>query len=66
MAKDESMPYQLPIFRGFTVDPRLKEFRKANWAKGGFEFIPFNCPKGVELLDEMRDYFSFLYEGSLK
>lgn len=54
------VPFELPIFRGFTVDPRLKEFRKADRSKG-IEFVPFNSPKGLELLDEMREYFSFLY-----
>ena len=53
--------YELPTFRGFTVDPRLKEFRKVDRVKGGLEFVPFNSPKGVLLLGEMAGYFSFLY-----
>lgn len=55
------VPFELPTFRGFTVDPRLKEFRKVDRLKGGLEFVPFNSPKGLELLDEMREYFTFLY-----
>ncbi len=55
------VPFELPTFRGFTVDPRLKEFRKVDRIKGGLEFIPFDSPKGVELLGEMVEYFSFLY-----
>jgi len=38
----------LPTFRGYTVDVRLKEFRKAvigEWP----EFIPFDSPKGERL-----------------
>lgn len=55
------VPFELPTFRGFTVDPRLKEFRKVERQKGGIKFIPFNSPMGLELLDEMREYFTFLY-----
>lgn len=40
----------LPTFNGFTVDIRLKEFRKAD-PEWGFEFIPFDSPKGERLLD---------------
>lgn len=40
----------LPTFKGYTVDIRLKEFRKPDpdW---GFEFVPFDSPKGDELLE---------------
>ena len=39
---------ELPIFRGYTVDLRLKEFRKIN--KSGIKFIPFNSHEGDLLL----------------
>ena len=41
---------KLPIYKGYTVDVRLKEFRKAD-IKKGIEFIPFNSSKGDKLLD---------------
>lgn len=44
---------ELPKFRGYTVDERLREFRKINFGEEP-EFIPFDSPKGQELLSEMR------------
>jgi hypothetical protein len=46
-------PRELPTFRGYTVDERLKEFRKAEHGKT-LEFIPFDSPKGQEILKEME------------
>ena len=43
----------LPIFRGFTVDMRLQEFRKISLNKLP-EFIPFTSDKGARLLYEFR------------
>ena len=40
---------QLPTFKGFTVDLRLKEFRKAEYGKA-LEFIPFDSEKGQKLI----------------
>ena len=64
---EKEMPFQLPTFNGYTIDKRLRQFRKvshcAHKAHGefpGIEFIDFNSEKGQELLDEMRGYFSFL------
>ena len=44
---------QLPVFRGYTVDVRLRQFRKvtghqAKWP--GIEFVDFDSPKGRKLL----------------
>jgi len=39
----------LPTIKGYTVDMRLKEFRKAVWGKE-VEFIPFTSTKGQKLL----------------
>ena len=55
-----NVPFVLPMFRGFTVDVRLREFRLADRDKG-LEFIPFDSKKGRELLAEMKDCFYFLY-----
>ena len=45
---------QLPIFRGYTVDFRLKEFRKLKRGKH-FEFIPFESEKGKKLLAQFYE-----------
>ena len=43
---------RLPMYKGYTVDYRLKEFRKAggDW---GIEFVPFSSEAGDALLTEM-------------
>jgi len=47
---------ELPIFKGYTVDRRLKEFRMVVYHNEGpnIEFIPFDSPKGQQLLSEME------------
>ena len=52
--------YILPTFKGFTIDVRLKEFRRIDDDQG-LLFIPFNSKEGQELISEMREYFEFLY-----
>ena len=47
--------YMLPTFKGYTVDMRLREFRRAI-PDVVFEIIPFNSPKGKELLDELKTF----------
>jgi len=47
----------LPTFNGFTVDMRLKEFRKAI-PDVALEFVPFNSPKGEKLLAELKAFAS--------
>jgi hypothetical protein len=39
----------LPTFKGYTVDMRLKEFRKAVWGEE-VEFLSFKSEKGKRLL----------------
>jgi hypothetical protein len=41
--------YKLDVFKGYTVDFRLKEFRKMEYPKK-IEFIAFQTPKGKRLL----------------
>jgi hypothetical protein len=48
-------PYILPTFKGYTVDMRLREFRRAI-PEVVFEVIPFNSPNGRELLDELKTF----------
>lgn len=48
------MPRKLPVFEGYTVDARLREFRKVERERGRIEFIPFRSPKGEKILERMR------------
>lgn len=41
--------YVLPTYKGYTVDERLREFRKAIYGKC-LEFISFDSSKGKKLL----------------
>ena len=49
-----SCPKALPIFRGYTVDWRLREFRKVEFGKK-MEFIPFDSEQGIALLQALDD-----------
>ena len=42
---------QLPVFKGYTVDIRLKEFRRID-PQWGIAFIPFDSEEGRVVLDE--------------
>lgn len=46
-------PYKLPDFQGYTVDFRLREFRKVEHGKS-IEFIPFDSKKGMKLMQKME------------
>jgi len=43
----------LPTFKGYTVDMRLKEFRRAI-PEVTLEFIQFSSPDGQKLLSELK------------
>jgi len=43
-------PKQLPIFEGYTLDFRLRQFRKFDREKLRMEFINFDSKKGQILL----------------
>ena len=46
---------ELPKFKGYTVDKRLKQFRKVDQDKPSIDFIDFDSEEGQELLDEMEE-----------
>ncbi len=46
-------PRKLPEFNGYTVDERLREFRKVVHGKS-IEFIDFESKKGKKLLKQME------------
>lgn len=49
------MVTKLPEFKGYTVDEKLKQFRKVDMKKPSIEFIEFNSEEGQKLLDEYED-----------
>ncbi len=49
------MVKKLPEFKGYTVDERLKQFRKVDKEKQNIEFIDFDSEKGGELLEEYSE-----------
>jgi hypothetical protein len=44
---------RLPVFRGYTVDRRLREFRRIEFGEVP-EFVPFDSEKGRKVMAEMR------------
>ena len=60
---ERQTPFELPTFNGWTIDARLRQFRKVSRGESPeIEFIDFNSEQGQELLAEMQEYFSFLFE----
>ena len=53
--KGDNEPYQLPTFKGYTVDMRLREFRKASFGEK-IEFIPFDSLEGKKLLGRLKQF----------
>jgi hypothetical protein len=45
----------LPTFKGYTVDVKLREFRRAI-PDVTLDFIAFSSPKGKELLEELKSF----------
>jgi hypothetical protein len=45
---------RLPTFKGYTIDVRLKEFRKVEWDRLP-EFIAFESELGRKILAEMEN-----------
>ena len=48
------MGKELPVFKGYSVDRRLEEFRRVRYHDEGpdIEFVPFDSPQGQHLLSE--------------
>ena len=44
----------LPTIDGYTIDERLREFRRFEPPHGEIEFVPFDSPKGRELREKYR------------
>lgn len=58
---ERKTPFGLPTFKGYTIDARLKQFRKVSPDRT-IEFLDFGSEEGQKLLNEIREYFSFLFE----
>jgi hypothetical protein len=53
--KDNKMIRQLPVFKGYTVDVRLKQFRrivKQSKFFAGMEYLEFDSDKGDRILTQ--------------
>ena len=50
--QEVKMVKKLPTFKGYTVDERLKQFRKVDQSKPSIDFVEFDSEQGQELLDE--------------
>jgi hypothetical protein len=48
------MVRQLPTFKGYTVDVRTRQFRKAELGQP-LEFVDFTSEKGMDLILEMEE-----------
>ncbi len=49
------MVNKLPEFKGYTIDKRLKQFRKVDREKPSIDFVDFDSEEGKELLAEYED-----------
>ncbi len=45
-------PMELPVYQGYTVDERLREFRRVD-EDGGIEWVPFESEEGQRLKAQM-------------
>lgn len=50
-SQQDSRATVLPVFKGYTVDVRLRQFRRVN-PDTSIEFLDFDSQKGDELLGE--------------
>ena len=49
------MVKELPTFKGYSVDEKLKQFRKVDKEKPSIEFVDFDSKKGQQLLEEYEE-----------
>jgi len=49
------MVKELPTFKGYTVDKRLKQFRKVDKSKPSIDFVDFDSEEGQGLLVEYEE-----------
>jgi len=49
------MVKQLPTFKGYTIDQRLRQFRKVDKDRPSIDFVDFDSEEGQELLTEYEE-----------
>ena len=49
------MVTKLPEFKGYTIDERLKQFRKVDRKKPSIDFVDFDSDEGKELLAQYEE-----------
>jgi len=45
----------LPTFKAYTVDERLRQFRKVDRNKPSIDFVDFDSAEGRKLLEEYKE-----------
>jgi hypothetical protein len=53
--QEVNMAKELPTFKGYTVDEKLRQFRKADKTKPSIDFVDFDSEEGQELLEEYEE-----------
>ena len=53
--QEVNMVTKLPEFKGYTVDERLKQFRKVDHNKPSIDFVDFETEEGQELLAQYEE-----------
>jgi hypothetical protein len=53
--QEVKMIKQLPTFKGYTVDEKLRQFRKVDKSKPSIDFVEFDSDKGQALLEEYEE-----------
>ena len=53
--QEVNMVKKLPEFKGYTVDERLKQFRKVDRNNPSIDFVDFDSEEGQELLAEYEE-----------
>ena len=61
MGNETQTPFELPTFKSYAIDKKLRQFRKVSRGESPkIEFIDFDSEEGQMLLDELWQYFKFL------
>lgn len=55
-SQEVKMVKELPTFKGYTVDERLKQFRKVDKTKPSIDFVDFDSEEGQQLLEEYNNH----------
>lgn len=53
--QEVKMVKELPTYKGYTVDQRLRQFRKVDRKKPSIDFVDFDSEEGRELLEQYEE-----------